>query len=739
MALSRLTVVFAENGRGKTTLASVLRSLSLNDPLPIEQRHRLSATNPPHVVLALDGGGTFQFQNGAWTGQPSNVAVFDDEFVAKNVCSGVEIAAEHRQNLHDLILGAQGVALNTALQGHVTAIEEHNRQIRLRAEAISTVHLLGISVDEFCALEPLDDIEAAIDEAGRSLAAAQSADAIRTRDALPRVTLPTFSMLEIKSILSSVLDDLDATAVARTQAHFGNIGRGGEAWVGDGVRRTGEAHACPFCAQDLSGSELFRHYRAYFSETYAALKGQIADSINATSRDHGGDAVAAFERAVRHLIETREFWARFDTMPEVGLDTAAIARVWKAARDGAAEALQHKQAAPLERFELPLEVQRQIENYEGIRRQLAESNAAIDDANRRIALIKERAVGANVTALERDLTRLKTIRNRYLPEVAPLCDAYLLEKRAKVATETARDAARAALDQYRANVFPAYETDINAYLQRFVAGFRLSRVASANTRGGSAANYSLLIDRNEVALTSTNPASPSFRTAMSAGDRNTLALAFFFASLDRDPQLREKIVVIDDPMTSLDEHRSLSTIQQVLQLVGKARQVIVLSHSKPFLCQLWENGARLDRTALKISRAAVGSAFEAWDVNQDCITLHDKRHSLVTNFIASSVGADDRAVATALRPILEVYARVAYPPDFPPGALLGPFLERCRQRVTGTSPIMSQADIDELRRLLDYANQFHHDSNPGAYQTVLINDQELADFCRRTIAFTRRP
>ncbi len=85
---------------------------------------------------------------------------------------------------------------------------------------------------------------------------------------------------------------------------------------------------------------------------------------------------------------------------------------------------------------------------------------------------------------------------------------------------------------------------------------------------------------------------PSFRNTLSAGDRNTLALAFFFASLDRDPALADKIVVIDDPMTSLDEHRSLTTVHEMRQLHDRVSQMIVLSHSKPFLLGVWNDADR---------------------------------------------------------------------------------------------------------------------------------------------------
>jgi len=57
--LARLSVVYAENGRGKTTLAAILRSLSSGDPLPIAERRRCSApaTHRSGVFRwASDGG-----------------------------------------------------------------------------------------------------------------------------------------------------------------------------------------------------------------------------------------------------------------------------------------------------------------------------------------------------------------------------------------------------------------------------------------------------------------------------------------------------------------------------------------------------------------------------------------------------------------------------------------------------------------------------------------------------------
>jgi hypothetical protein len=107
LPFTKLTVMYAENGRGKTTLSAVLRSLATSDGTLIGERHRLGAANTPHVIVDVVGGSTHTFQNNAWSAPLPTLAVFDDIFVSENVCSGIDIAPEHRQNLHELILGAQ--------------------------------------------------------------------------------------------------------------------------------------------------------------------------------------------------------------------------------------------------------------------------------------------------------------------------------------------------------------------------------------------------------------------------------------------------------------------------------------------------------------------------------------------------------------------------------------------------------------------------------------------------------
>ena len=177
--INKIALVYAENGRGKTTLAAVLRSLGNGDPTPINERRRLGSTNPPHVVINGSGNTSALFQDGAWQRRLGSIMVFDDTFVSENICSGMKVETDHRQNLHELIIGSQGVVLNTALQAFVDRIEQHNRDLQQKGNAIPSALRGDLSVEAFCALEPRDGIEEAIQEAERNLAAGRQADEIQ--------------------------------------------------------------------------------------------------------------------------------------------------------------------------------------------------------------------------------------------------------------------------------------------------------------------------------------------------------------------------------------------------------------------------------------------------------------------------------------------------------------------------------------------------------------------------------
>ncbi len=740
-----LTLIYAENGRGKTTLSAILRSLATGDPIPISERRRLAAQHPPHAIVACTGGPPdAMFQNGEWNRTLPDVVIFDDVFVDQNVYSGLVVGSDHRQNLHELILGYQGVALNQQLQIHIARIEQHNTKIRQRGSAIPANERGILSIEDFCALQENPNIDQEIQTAEQNVAASREHDLIHSAPNFQLLNLPSLELASIEQVIQAGVPALDAAAASRVQAHLATVGAGAEEWAASGMRLQDErskevANQCVFCAQDLTDSPVITHYRAFFSDAYRDLQRGINDASATLNHDHSGDATVIFERAARVLTERHHFWSRFADVPEVEIDSRAIINDWNLARDRVAELLTQKQAAPLDAIGVPDNVRAAVDAYEAHRAAIARLNQQLNLENQVIANVKKQAATANPVVLTTALARLRSVKSRGMLEIAELCDAYLAEKQAKAAAEIQRNQARAALDQYRTNVFPNYEAAINRYLGRFNVGYRLDSVTATNTRGGPTCTYNVVINSTPVTVGGGNPqpGEHSFKNVLSAGDRSALALAFFFASLELDPNRANKVVVIDDPVSSLDEHRSLTTVQEIRHLANQVSQVIVLSHTKKFLCQIWKNADSTVRTALHVVRDGNGSTIASWDVDEDSITENDRRHAMFREYLVNG-NQNEKHIASSIRPSLEAFFRVAYPEFFPPGMLLGSFRRECDKRVGTAQKILSQLDIDELRDIVEYANYFHHDTNPSL-DTKAINSTQLEGFVRRTLEFAKRP
>ena len=225
IVLRRNVFVYAENGRGKTTLTAILRSLATGDGMAIRERARLAAVNPPHVVLACSNHpDPLVFQDGAWNRLFPQIVIFDDRFVDENICSGLSVEPGHRQKLHELVIGAQGVTLNRRHQYLVDQIEVHNANLRAREAAIPYDARFGLTVEDFCDLPAIDNVETRIVEGERDLAAALQQDRIRQTPEFSAVQTPVFDLPAVDLVLESDLPNVEAAAVDHVQRHFHDLG-----------------------------------------------------------------------------------------------------------------------------------------------------------------------------------------------------------------------------------------------------------------------------------------------------------------------------------------------------------------------------------------------------------------------------------------------------------------------------------------------------------------------------------
>ena len=738
LTFKKLGLVFSENGQGKTTLCAIMRSLTTGDPTPILERHRLSAKTLSKVVLEMDSSKA-AFDGIAWTSNGPEVLIFDDHFVETNIYSGLNVTSGNRQNLHELVIGEEGVKLNREVQDLTRSIADLQKALREKESAMPTNILGGLSIDDFCSLPLPDDLDEQLSGAKKSVLILREAEGIKKTETFEALGLPGLGIESIEETLKAALPELESKALDAVTAHFKSLDNSqAEVWVSEGMELSAERSSCPFCGQDLSGSTLLTHYQVYFSEAYATHKSRIADTKSRVLEKLGGDRLARFQRKVQLSKDRYDFWSRFLSLPAFDIDSDELANCWAAVRDGLVKALDKKATDPLEPQVLNGDVREAVEKYNDLAREVYSTTTALLAQHNEIALAKEKASHGNLASAKAQLARLETIERRHEKDTTAKCSEYLKASQGKKTAENQKVVARAALDKHRKKVFGTYQTAINEFLGKFNADFEISALKPSDPKGLPSSSYELVVNRGRIGLTTAKSPGPSFRTALSSGDRTTLALAFFFAMLKERSDLDNMIVVLDDPSSSLDDGRALSTVQEIRGLLGRAEQVIVLSHSRGFLVRIWEQTDKEHTSTMQIRPTGQeASNFEVWNAEAAALTEYDRLHKLLREYSYKSTG-DPEKVAPALRVVLEAFLRVAFAEHLPPGKMLKDFFSIAQQRKADGASIISDGALDGLNNLREYANQFHHDTSKNWQGNLSnVNETELKGFSKRVIQFTR--
>src|SRR6266566_1693897 len=127
--LTKVCGIYADNGRGKSTLAAILRACGEADAGRLNARRTIDSTSLPEVKFLLPSGAHLEFTNNAWTGNNPRIVVFDSEFVEENVYSGFEVRAEQRQALLEFALGDKAVAFKKRIDQLTQDIEDQTRRL----------------------------------------------------------------------------------------------------------------------------------------------------------------------------------------------------------------------------------------------------------------------------------------------------------------------------------------------------------------------------------------------------------------------------------------------------------------------------------------------------------------------------------------------------------------------------------------------------------------------------------
>lgn len=448
--LNRYNLIFAENGRGKTTLCAVLRSLQSGEPAHVLGRSTLGSGDAPDIKVLLDGG-TVTFSKGAWSATVPDLAIFDSTFVSENVYSGDTVDLDHKRNLYRVIVGKQGVELARQIDDLDGASRAKSTKIRERLAAVQAFVAHGLSVEAFLTLQEDPAIDAKIVERERELQAVKEADQIKKRAALSELALPAFPA-GFETLLGKTIEgiaaDVEQRVAGQIKAHA--MHDRGETWLSEGLGYIRD-NACPFCGQALDGvAALIGAYKAYFSQAYNALRTEIAALRQEIENGFGEREIARVERPLDQNAASVEFWSRYCEIapPALAGGEGTVAEALRTLRQAALALLDRKVAAPLEHVAPDAAFTATKAALAAMQPGAGTYNQAVRAANATIAAKKTATAEADVRTVESVLTRLRATKKRHEQDARAACDAYESAQAEKKTLEEQKEEVRKKLDDY---------------------------------------------------------------------------------------------------------------------------------------------------------------------------------------------------------------------------------------------------------------------------------------------------
>ena len=721
--LDKLTLFYGRNGRGKSTLTAMLRAARDGEATTVVARQSLGNGGAAPKVVLTSSTGNIVFDNGKWNPKSAPIEVFDTAFITDNIYAGEFIDLAHDRGLFSVIIGANGVALAKHLERFNVIARDCAGVLKGAEAALDDDVPADLSREEFFGLSPHSKYDEHLEIAERALKAAQNADKVATLKPLEVIEarhLPD----ELSAVLASTLSDIDTAARNRLLAHFKRfqLDKQGEAWLTYGAEHLHE-DACPFCGRDdVDELGMVTLYGQIFGEAYKAHLAAITAAATLIDEAIGEDARAHVAANIAANVESAAKWAEFLVLDHELPDVSSVLTLMTEAHAVAKGLLDRKRSAPLDVIVAADLISEATRSLIQARDLLGSYNEVVERLNGKTASAQQSTAGGEASATTtRDNVRKRMARHD--PGVQKRVDAYYFAKRRDQRARDVRAQVQKRLKDANKTSAVHYHQRVNHFLDRFGASFTISEITNSMQGNAGQSDYGLLIKGEKIARGRGRQADPlpTFRNALSAGDKSTLALAFFLAKLENDGGLNCKTLVIDDPLSSHDSHRRREPVNAIKDLCGKCLQVIVLSHDEFLLRDVQRRCSGVPCAAFQIefSGGDEWSAASEVDLDQLCRAEHVRLVDEIVAFVDHRTGDADHIVLN-IRRVLETHYRRSYSAYFGGDQNLGQIIKD----IAGTGPAHPcHRDLVRLDNCNDFTCDQHHGDDAVTVKRGLDPDE----------------
>jgi len=551
-SFGKQTIIFGANKVGKTTLVSILKSLRYEEPEYVQSRKTFGVeVNKKQEIDILYKDSKHSVYNSDWTN--TDIEIFDNDFISKNIFVADRIEQEHKAQLFKILIDED----NKKIQKEIDEKEIKNTELREDKDKIKLE--IGADYEKFVTLKDADrieKIELEIAENSKQLKLYQNQKQLLE---LKGNTKLNFDFTKFEEIISK---KIDTTLESKIREHIEEChqeNRDSFDFLKKGLDKINkDKNLCPFCGQSLqSVSGLIEDMNNFFSDTYK----ETQHSINLAIENFKGIDIE------KEVAKFKAEGFEFKKIPNI--ENVKI--------------IQNNVVSELEQKSKDLSIEIHIEENKNYK----DFKEVVLDMHKEVVFLKANEI--NLQEILEEKQTLDLNKRRFSEEGVNLFEKYTNIENDIKSNKTSIDDLNRILKDNMNNLFESYEREVNEVLKDSYANFKLVSLESVSNRSMTDkffCDYGFMFDDEYKVEITDDSNKPQFKNTLSDSDKRILAFAFFIAKLRKDPDLAKKIVVLDDPFTSLDDERRDSMINLLKDL--NCNQIIILSHSRNFVKRCYQ-------------------------------------------------------------------------------------------------------------------------------------------------------
>lgn len=585
--------------------------------------------------------------------------VFDDGFLHKNVFAGRLLTRSTKERFSAFVLGAQGVA-------KAQDIADKNKQKGDATRERNKLHKAALSdidnLDDFLKLSPAESANV-INE--KIMALRRDYDSLNKQrtNAVKIQTRKEFSALNWEGDFHDELQCVNNTLQGSLQIHHEGArqsvaehiqknfidDKNAESWIRQGVSQSNGEH-CQFCGQILSNEALLllEIYRQSFDTSYQEHERRIRQEFAVTRSSLTKDRTSAIKIAIEtnntalvsysELEDDKQYLLLKEQMSLLMRDLYRAFDEWtqhQAQFTEQLDAVITQKLASLHTAFDELQADMLVKIDEQINGLVDQYNASAIQLNIIFQAFKASAqdeeLVQRLAMIERDgkaeARKLKRL------ELSNQCTEYLAldSSITFLGVEIAR--LNDELRNEQSGFLEKFFARMNTYFEIF--GSQNFKLEKGEDISGHKPVYYLKVKFHGVDVSERN-----LEQVFSESDRRALALAMFWASLSglSEAEKSNAIIVLDDPVTSFDNHRMTSVHQEIANLADTVRQIILLSHFEHGIsCFLDTYRHNKKIQLLSIERVGNSSDIKVSDIEDFIKTEHEKARDRIFRFASGKI------------------------------------------------------------------------------------------------------